>query len=929
MAGTPFLRTFAQTCKQKTMRQALTYYVLLLLLLAFCFSCRTEPKEKKYVIGVSQCTLEGSWRRSMLLDMKVQASEYPNLSLLVEDAADSSLLQVEQIRSLVKRKVDLLIISANESEPITPAAIEAYRAGIPTILVDRKIDSDEYTTYIGGNNYEIGRLAGFFVNRLVRDQCPTVLEILGLKGSSPAKDRHRGFHDVLDPRIKVREIYGKWRPEVVEQKIAELDSLEEVDVVFAHNDVMALSARKAIGDRDPELMKRIRFMGIDAMSGRGSGLEAVAHGELAASILYPTGGSLAIRIAMQILNGQEVAREYILSSALIDKENAGTLFIQSEQVVDYQHQIEQQRDNLEKMLSKYTFLQNSVGIILLLMGLLLLLALYVIHVYRSVRRKNRELKRTNLQVEQQKEELAEANRYIEKSTTQKLQFFTNITHEIKTPLTLILGPLGKLSKEAPEGSPLADDLRIIRKNAERLKRVVDQLLDFRKVESNKMNMRVCEVDMVAFVAEVKSCFDTMAAGKQVQFTFEHDCPSVMLWVDRDKMEKILANLLSNAFKFTLDGGAITIRLADKGDRVELSVEDNGKGIPPENLTSVFDRFFTGDQNYVTGTGIGLHLTREFVHMHKGTIRVASTPLVSTVFTVSLPKGKSHFDDEYCTFDPSVTELSSGVANLNTDEVQETLRRIYDYTLLIVEDDPDIQSYLVAELKQNFHVLVADNGVKALEILMNEEVSLVVSDVMMPEMNGFDLCRRIKSDIVLSHIPVILLTALSDDKQQMYGIAGGADDYIRKPFNIEVVKLRIIKLLEERARLREAYAHDASSPAVSVKGEKAESMDDLFMSRFLKLIEESYADPDFSIEKGSEKLGLSRVHLYRKVKELAGVTPTDFLRNYRLKKAAAMLRRKAGNVNEVAYATGFGSPAYFSKCFKAVYNITPTEYLEKE
>lgn len=903
------------------MKPALTYYALLALFLAFCFSCKTDSEKKKYVIGVSQCTLEGSWRKSMLLDMKVQASEYPGVSLLVEDAADSSLLQVEQIRSLIKRKVDLLIISANESEPVTPIAIEAYRAGIPTILVDRKISSDEYTTYIGGNNYEIGRQAGFFVNRQVKEKYPTVLEVWGLSGSSPAQDRHRGFMEVLNSRIKVKEIFGKWKPETVEKEIAEMDSLEEVDVVFAHNDVMAMAARRAIERMHPGLADRICFVGIDAVSGRGSGLEAVMHGELAASVLYPTGGSLAIRVAMQILNGEDVSRQYLLSSALIDKNNAGTLFIQSEQVVDYQHQIELQRENLESMLSKYTFLQNSVGIILLLMGMLLLSALYVIHV-------NRELKRTNLQVQQQKEELAEANRYIEKSTAQKLQFFTNITHEIKTSLTLILGPLGKLSKEAPEGSSLADDIRIIRKNAERLKRVVDQLLDFRKVESNKMNMRVGEVDLVAFVAEVKSYFDTMAATKQIHFTFEHDCPSVNIWVDRDKMEKILANLLSNAFKFTLDGGTVTIRLKDKGDQVELSVEDNGKGIPSENIASVFDRFFTGDQNYVTGTGIGLHLTREFVHMHKGTIRVESVPHKSTVFTVILLKGKSHFD-ESCIFDLSVTELSSGVADLNTDELQEVLNRTYNYTVLVVEDDLDIQSYLQAELKQNFRVLVADNGVKALEVLMNEEISMVISDVMMPEMNGFDLCRKIKSDIVLSHLPVMLLTALSDDKQQMYGAASGADAYIQKPFNIEVVKLRIIKLLEDRVRLREAYARDASSPAVSVKEEKAGSMDDLFMNRFLKLIEESYADPDFSIEKGSEKLGLSRVHLYRKVKELAGVTPTDFLRNYRLKKAAALLRRKAGNVNEVAYATGFGSPAYFSKCFKAVYNITPTEYLEKE
>lgn len=910
------------------MKYALIHFSLLILLLALCFSCKTEPEKKEFVVGVSQCSLEGSWRQSMLLDMKVQADEYPDLSLVVEDAADSSLLQVEQIRSLIERKVDLLIISANESEPVTPAAIEAYRAGIPTILIDRKINSDEYTTYIGGNNYEIGRQAGFFVNNRIKDKSLTILEIWGLRGSSPAQDRHRGFHDVLNRQTRVREIFGRWKPEKVMADIARLDSLEEIDVVFAHNDMMALAARQAIEEKHPGLAERISFIGVDGVSGPGSGLEAVIRGKLAASVLYPTGGSLAIRIAKQILDGKKVSKQYLLSSALIDGENAGTLFIQSEQVVDYQHQIEQQRETLEEILSKYQFLQNSVGIILLLAGTLFLAALYMIHIYRVVRRKNRELKRTNSQVEKQKEELAEANRYIEKSTAQKLQFFTNITHEIKTPLTLILGPLGKLSQEAPEGSPLADDVRIIRKNAERLKRVVDQLLDFRKVESNKMNMRVCKVDMVAFIAEVKSCFDPMAEGKQIHFTFEHDCPSADLWVDRDKMEKILANLLSNAFKFTLDGGTITIRLHDREDAVELSVEDNGKGIPPGNLSSVFDRFFTGDQNYVTGTGIGLHLTREFVQMHKGTIRVASTPRVSTIFTVTLPKGKSHFDAS-CTFDLSTTELSDSMANLNTTEIQEDLQKTYDYTVLIVEDDPDIRNYLQAELKANFRVLTACNGVEALELLKREEVSSVVSDVMMPEMNGFDLCRKIKSDITLSHTPVILLTALSDDKQQMYGIAGGADAYIRKPFNIEIVKLHIIKLIEERARLREAYARDASSPAMAVREGRMESQDDLFMTRFLKLIEESYADPDFSIEKGSEKLGLSRVHLYRKVKELAGVTPTDFLRNYRLKKAAEMLRRKTGNVNEVAYAAGFGSPAYFSKCFKAAYNITPTEYLNQQ
>lgn len=228
--------------------------------------------------------------------------------------------------------------------------------------------------------------------------------------------------------------------------------------------------------------------------------------------------------------------------------------------------------------------------ILLLLGVVGLLALYVIHIFRKVQRKNYELKRTNIQVEQQRGELAVANRKIEQATTRKLQFFTNVSHEIKTPLTLILGPLNKISKELPPDSPLADDIHIIKKNADRLKRVVSQLLDFRKVESNKMDMRVAEIDLVTFIEDISSYFDNMAQSKQIQYSFQHDVSSVMLWVDTDKMEKILANLLSNAFKFTPDGGTVTIRLQDHAGYVILSVEDNGKGIQPQNLSSVFDQF---------------------------------------------------------------------------------------------------------------------------------------------------------------------------------------------------------------------------------------------------------------------------------------------------------------------------------------------------
>lgn len=903
-------------------------YILLWLSLILCFACSPGKKEKKYVIGVSQCSMTDIWRQSMIRDMEVEALNHPEIELVVMDAIQDNDTQISQIKGFIKKKVDLLIISSNETEPVTPVAVEAYRAGIPTIILDRKINSDEYTTYIGADNYEIGRSIGMYVSSLIKKET-TILEIWGRRGSSSATERHQGFVDAMsiDPNVKIRELDGYWYRKNAYEEVLKLDSIEDVDIVFAHNDMMALGAREAIEERDSSLVGHVEFIGVDGLLGGGLGVEAVAQGKLDASFYYPTGGGVAIKVAWQILSGQAYTKKYALSTAMIDKTNAGTLYLQSDRLVEYQRQIEKQRANLSQLLSKYNFLYSSLIIILILALLLGGSAIYTVYINRKVRQKNHLLNERNRLVQQQKEELSVASQRIEQVTTQKLQFFTNVSHEIKTPLTLILGPLNKMAQDAPAGA-FADDIRIVKKNAERLKRVIDQLLDFRKIENNKMGLRVTKMDLVFLIQEVKSYFNTLAQSKRIDYTFLHEMDSLFVWVDTDKMEKILTNLLSNAFKFTPEQGKITIRLREEETEVVLSVEDNGEGIPPENLASVFERFFTSGQSYAPGTGIGLHLTREFVLMHQGSIHVESEQGERTAFTVQIPKGKSHFD-ESCVFLSNATESSSGVAHLDISQVQETLNKKYDYTILIVEDDWDIRAYLQHELSGNFNVLVAENGAKALDILLKENVSLVVSDVMMPEMNGFELCRRVKSDMALSHIPVILLTALSDDSQRLYGFEGGADEYIQKPFNIEIVKLRIIKLLEERNRLREVFLKESQSPAglsIETKG-KVESLDDLFMRKFIALIEENYSDPDFSIEKGSEKLGLSRVHLYRKVKELSGITPTDFLRNYRLKKASALLKLRSGTISEVAYATGFGSPAYFSKCFKAVYNITPTEFIE--
>lgn len=328
----------------------------------------------------------------------------------------------------------------------------------------------------------------------------------------------------------------------------------------------------------------------------------------------------------------------------------------------------------------------------------------------------------------------------------------------------------------------------------------------------------------------------MASVRHIDYTFVSDCKQMEMWFDPDMMEKILVNLLSNAFKFTLEGGTIKVVVTEDRNKLLIKVEDSGCGIKPENITYLFDRFYTdGGQ---VGTGIGLHLVKEYVQMHHGDIFVESTPGEGTVFTVQLLKGKEHFADGYVTELP-VSPLAYDASQLDDTNEKKTLLEKYPYTVLITEDDDEVRHFLEEELQGNFKVLVASNGQEALDIVKNEEVSLVLSDVMMPVMNGFELCRLMKTDLTVSHIPIVLLTALSDERQRNFGISGGADEYIQKPFRINYLKIKLIRILEERRKLREQLQQKLEKGDYSLdEPEKVATMDDLFLRRFIECIEES-------------------------------------------------------------------------------------------
>ena len=882
-------------------------FLLVWLTLIVLCGCTSSGKQKRHVIGLSQCMLDDAWREAMINDMRIEASNYDDVEIIIKDAQNNNETQIQQIRDLIRQKVDVLIISPYQSEPITAVAEEAYRAGIPTIITDRKVNTDQYTSFVGANNYEIGLAAGNYAAHYLPPNA-IILEIWGLTQTSPAQERHKGFVDALRERedLSFRKIEGQWLVDTARMELRKLEHPEQIDFVYAHNDMMAIAAREYFMAWDSIRGRDLRIIGVDAVA--GAGLEAVEDGRINASFLYPTGGEQVIRTAMRIIQGEPVDKFIPLRTAPVDHQSARTLLLQADQLQKYKQRIEAQRSRIDGLSDRFYFLRNSLGVISLLMIGFIALSIYAFYINRKMRQANRKLISLNAEMKE--------------VTAQKLQFFTNVSHEVRTPLTLILAPLDRLIVSLRE-SPYASDLGLIQKNANRLLRVINQILDFRKVEGKQEKLAVREIDLVPFVGEIKSYFDSMASVRAISYTFTSSIKQCTLWIDPDLLEKVFFNLLSNAFKFTPEGGSVRIELTEEGGRVFIRVIDTGSGIRPANLPHLFDRFYTEDRSM--GTGIGLHLVKEYIHMHGGEIRVESEPGQRTTFTVCLRKGKAHFEDSDL-METSVSHQAYEASRLDDSETKEILSKTYPYTILITEDDDEVRCFLERELSLHFKIRTAANGKEALRVLEEEEISLVVSDVMMPEMNGFELCRTIKSQLPFSHISVILLTALTDERQRIFGITGGADDYIQKPFHTDYVKIKIIHLLQERQKLRERLLEKLRDNKLLLsEPEKVESIDDTFLRKFAEQIEAVYADPEYNVEKLSETLGLSRGHLHRKIKELTGTAPVEFLRTYRLNKATQLLRQNAYTVSEVAYRTGFSSPAYFSKCFKAVYGVTPTEY----
>jgi signal transduction histidine kinase/DNA-binding response OmpR family regulator len=511
-----------------------------------------------------------------------------------------------------------------------------------------------------------------------------------------------------------------------------------------------------------------------------------------------------------------------------------------------------------------------------------------------------------------------------KMDEEKMKFLINATHDIRSPLTLIMGPLAKL-KSITTNSEQQEYIDTIDRNAQRLMLLVNQILDERRIDKKQMRIHCRETNLVEFISGICKLYQYNATQRHITFLFEHDKKHVLAWIDRINFDKVISNLLSNAFKYTFDGGEVKVILREREEDIEIVVADSGVGIKDEEADKLFDRFFQGrnaDDLGMKGTGIGLNLSKSITLMHGGQIKAMNRKdgVHGACFCVTLPKGHAHLKpDQILTDTPAREVLSSGA-------LPKTAFK--QFHILVVDDDSEIANYIISELGSHYKFDHAPNGKEALKMLLSRQFDLVISDVMMPEMDGITMLKRIKDNVQISQIPVIMLTSKAEVEHKLEGLKSGADAYIAKPFNMEELHIQIDNLIDNVRRLRGKFS-GAAQQEKRVENIQIKSNDDALMERVMKCINTNMSDPDFNIDALASEVGISRAQLHRRMKEITGISSGKFLRNLRMDQAARLLREGKVNIAQVADKVGYADQAHFSTAFKTHFGMSPSEYVNQD
>lgn len=906
-------------------------------------ACSRKPEV--FTIGVSQCSVD-AWREAANNEIGQEALFYNNLNLVFKSVRDDSQQQIADIEQFIEDGVDLLIISPNESSALSPVVEKAYDAGIPVVLYDRKVDSDKYTAFIGGDNRQIGSIAGSYTLSII-DGRKRIALIRGTRGSTADTERYEGFVSVLDQQkisgaaIAV-EAYANFTREDARKAMGEILSKtreeDPYDLVFAFNDEMAAGVYDAYVEAG---MKKPFIMGIDALlAADGSGtIPYILDGMIDASFIYPTGGNAVISLAHRILMGEPFERENILSTEMVNRTNVRVYQTQVNQLAEKQRRAEELNTRIQAYNQRYERQQQLMYIILafvVILGMVLILLAF------TMRTRNRLVIRLNEQnaqilkqvesLEAQKKQLIDLSEQLEETTQAKLNFFTNISHEFKTPLSLISGPIDDLiaNKQMPANAEVPLD--ILKRNSSKLTRLITELLDFRTLESGNLAVNYSMGNLDTFLREILKMFADVIRRRNLHFEYEVDDSGYEIPFDPIKMEKVFTNLLSNAFNHVDKEGTIRIRLSstpiESGRDINLSVFNSGSYIPPENIEKIFQRFYTLDAEQ-KGTGIGLALVTSLVDALGGVIQVDSEQATGTTFTVKIPLEKDLLTDARFntkTYVPEFAKLklaTMGEEDVASGILDEMAREEGKPTVLVIEDNVDMRYYIRTILSSDYHVLLAKDGnigtSKAFKLLPD----IVLCDIMMPDMDGYEVCRQLKGNPSTKDIPIILLTACSLDEQRARGYESGAEAFMQKPFNVTTLKVRMRQLLQRKEQISSEIQGDW---LIGRKAGTLSSAAATMLNRFREYVEEHIME-NISLDEIAQHLGYSKSKLYRELKDVTEYSPIDLVNLVRLHKAVDLMTREQQNITEAAFNTGFSSPSYFSRTFLKYYYMRPKDYIK--
>jgi len=907
------------------MTRKLLFFILSLILSCVLVGCDRKPC---YRIGVSQCSRD-DWRNKMNDEIYREIMLHPEAEVEIRSADDSNAKQIADIRYFADNGFDIIIAAPNEAAAITPVIKEVYESGIPVIVFDRDINGDTYTARQGVDNYGFGQAAARYALNLVGEGAK-VVEIYGLAGSTPAIQRHNGFvNEAAEVGLDVvASAHGNWNYEdaaVVADSL--LSRYTDTQLVYAHNDRMAIAASEVAKKKGLS----IKVIGIDAAP--EIGIKAVSDGVIDATFLYPTDGYSLIRTALAILEGKpyERDRQLPLSSA-VDKSNADILLLQNESLKEETAKIRMLKSQVDDYWNRHsaqtTLFYAAIAILVLLLAFLFM----VLRAFWLHKRHQKILLEQNKLLEAQRDTEKSLNERLEAATQSKLMFFTNVSHDLRTPLTLIAEPVEQLAAAGyltPRDHAL---MQIANKNVKILRRLINQILDFRKYENGRLELSLSEVRIAGLFQDWSDSFSAVARKHDIDLKIDIRINrDDTLAIDPEKMERVFFNIMSNAFKYTPDNGRIILTCNVTDSSLTFSVQDTGRGIAAEDLGNIFDRFYQVDKVHPNGSGIGLSLAKAFVELHDGSIEVQSTPGIGSTFTVTIPV--RHVKASECAEVRRVISDSDVEAELGAVDLDVARGDGGKPLILVIDDNSDIRKLVRELLADTYDMIEAADGKEGIRLASKYVPDLVVCDVMMPVMDGLECCRRIKEEISTSHIPVLMLTACSMDEQRIQGYESGADGYLSKPFNSKMLTMRCANLIENRKRIRNvldpaaglnpsATSAEASSqtPSRPLPGD----IDNEFYARFSKLVNDQMGNPDLNVNMLAEEMGIGRSQFYRKLKALTNYSPVELLRKLRLAKARELLSTTDRTISEIAYEVGFSAPAYFTRVFRESYGEAPSE-----